>query len=385
MKKKLRIFLVIGGRATSLNGSKIWLRNFYDPLIELGHDVVLFDTDDFAARNGVRPSSPKSKDLLSDYLPRHFAELNRERGFDIFLSYLHNGQIKPAAMASVKNEAVPIINFTTNYHQFELYKEIAKIVDCNIYISKIAKGGFDSIGVHSYYMPLAASPTFYHPSSMKSREISFIGSAYGVRPYCLWRVLQNGIDLNIYGPGWKVEGRFGARLHTVMRKARFMKDFLSGSVGGSSKGLAALEKELGSSIVEEIERSYKSALHAPLNDDAYVRLLAESAIVINFNESRFDHDYMNHRVLLGCNLRDFETPMSGTFCLTEYSEELSSFFEDGKEVVSFRNEFELVDKLKYYIDHETERERIAAAGRNRALRDHTWRKRFENFLSTLEL
>ena len=84
-----------------------------------------------------------------------------------------------------------------------MYKEIAKLANLNIFITKIAKEGFDGIGASSYYMPLAANPDFYKPSRNKTNHIVFVGSTYGFRPYYNWRILQSGLELKIYGPGWK--------------------------------------------------------------------------------------------------------------------------------------------------------------------------------------
>lgn len=382
--KSYRIFLVLGGRATSLDGSKIWLRNLYDPLIDLGHDVTLFDSDEFSLKNGAPVFSAKAKELLSNYLPDHFSHLCREKKFDIFFSYLHAKQIDPQVYHAIKKEGVFIVNFTTNYHQFDLYREIAKIVDYNIYISRIAKEGFDQAGARSYYMPLAANPSFYKPSARKTNEASFIGSVYGVRPYYLWRVLQNDIDLSIYGPGWLTRKDSASWLRKALRRVKAVKTAFQESGYGLDRKIVRLDEQLRLKIVQKLNVDHGKAPHAALSDEEYPRVLAESAVVINFNESRFNHDFLNHNVLLGCNLRDFEIPMSRTLSLTQYSDELSSFFEDGKEVVSFRNEFELVDKVKYYIAHKTEREQIAKAGYGRALKDHTWQKRFEDFFGELK-
>jgi spore maturation protein CgeB len=131
----------------------------------------------------------------------------------------------------------------------------------------------------------------------------------------------------------------------------------------------------------EINKKYSNSIFPSLTDNEFANKLSNSAIVINFNESRYNNDYLNHNVLFGCNLRDFESTMSGTFSLTQYSEELYDFFEEGKEVVSFKNEFELVDKLKYYKAHPIEREKIAYNGYLRAIKDHTWQNRFDKFFN----
>jgi spore maturation protein CgeB len=43
----------------------------------------------------------------------------------------------------------------------------------------------------------------------------------------------------------------------------------------------------------------------------------------------------------------------------------------------------LIDKSRYYLAHESERRAIAEAGQRRALRDHTWAKRFDGLFRIL--
>lgn len=75
------------------------------------------------------------------------------------------------------------------------------------------------------------------------------------------------------------------------------------------------------------------------------------------------------------NMRIFEATGSGVFLLTELHENLSRLFEIGKEIETFRDENELVDKIAYYATHEDEREAIARAGHERCLQDHSMQNR----------
>jgi len=79
------------------------------------------------------------------------------------------------------------------------------------------------------------------------------------------------------------------------------------------------------------------------------------------------------------NMRIFETTGCGVFLLTEYHENLSKFFEIGKEIETFADEYELIDKIRYYLEHEREREEIARLGHERCLRDHSMSKRAGEF------
>ena len=56
-----------------------------------------------------------------------------------------------------------------------------------------------------------------------------------------------------------------------------------------------------------------------------------------------------------------------------------------KEIVLFDSLPELVQKARYYLSHPEERECIALAGRQRAMRDHTWKQRFQTLFASLDI
>jgi len=66
--------------------------------------------------------------------------------------------------------------------------------------------------------------------------------------------------------------------------------------------------------------------------------------------------------------RSFEIPACGTFLLGERTDEHSGFFSEGSEAEFFGSKDELRRKITYYLERPDERRRVAAAGRERALR-----------------
>ena len=80
-------------------------------------------------------------------------------------------------------------------------------------------------------------------------------------------------------------------------------------------------------------------------------------------------------------MRSFEVPACGAFMLAERTAEHQEFFREGEEVGFFSSPQELVDKVRYYLDHASERERMAAAAHRKVTRgNHTYAHRLQQIL-----
>jgi spore maturation protein CgeB len=83
--------------------------------------------------------------------------------------------------------------------------------------------------------------------------------------------------------------------------------------------------------------------------------------------------------------RNFEVPGCGGFLLTGPAENLEDYSRDGEEVVVFRSQQELIEKARYYLEHEKERAAIAEAGYRRTLAEHTYVSRFAEIFERMGL
>lgn len=90
------------------------------------------------------------------------------------------------------------------------------------------------------------------------------------------------------------------------------------------------------------------------------------------------------------NMRFFEILSSGSFQLTNWIPILKDMekeygLKDGKHFVTYKTLDEAVEKAKYYIEHEEEREKIALAGHKKFLEAHTYQSRISKILDTVKL
>jgi spore maturation protein CgeB len=76
--------------------------------------------------------------------------------------------------------------------------------------------------------------------------------------------------------------------------------------------------------------------------------------------------------------RNFEVPATGTFELTEDADDLRDYYKLGEEIVVYKSDKDLVEKVRYYLAHPEEREAIAKRGYERTIREHSIEKRYED-------
>ncbi|HDY72373.1 MAG TPA: hypothetical protein ENH50_11995 [Nitrospirae bacterium] len=98
-----------------------------------------------------------------------------------------------------------------------------------------------------------------------------------------------------------------------------------------------------------------------------------NACKINFNATSL-------QMLGSVNQRVFDVPACGSFLLTDHQEAIEELFDVGKEVVTYRDRGEIPDLLRFYLRNPKEREVIARKGRERILREHTYRHRLNSMI-----
>ncbi|MNI82927.1 Spore protein YkvP [compost metagenome] len=111
-----------------------------------------------------------------------------------------------------------------------------------------------------------------------------------------------------------------------------------------------------------------------------------SKIVLNIHRPS-DEKYNKNRtgiIAKSINNRTFDAASCEAFQLVDSKEELVKHFEEGKEIISYQDNNDLLEKIHYYIAHDEERKRIAKKARKRVLTSHTFQHRIDHLLMKVQ-
>ena len=169
-------------------------------------------------------------------------------------------------------------------------------------------------------------------SSREMRRFQWEGGFVGYWDENRQALLENLVDFDL--------GIWGTRWKNKKRRSRILYPFVRG------KGLYG----------ENVVRFYNAAR-------------------INLNISAWSGGIDS-----GINLRIFYVPACGGFITRDYTEELPEVFKIGEEIEAFQSLEEMRGKLKYYLNHDGVREKIALKGYERVRKDHTFHQRMLELL-----
>ncbi len=133
-------------------------------------------------------------------------------------------------------------------------------------------------------------------------------------------------------------------------------------------------KKYGEILPKNIKEAclYKNCL----GDELY-EILLRSKIIVNITGSYF------YGVYSGITLRFFEAIALKSFLLTDDFPEIHDLFTPGKEIETYSNYEEFVDKAAFYSKNDDSRNKIAAAGYEKFINNYTWNHQARKMLDLL--
>jgi len=233
-------------------------------------------------------------------------------------------------------------------HRVEQGLERASMADAVFFFEGTDRSALSLLNVPHFQVALAADPDLYYPTEIEGYQwdVSFVGQLYDNRLDTLESVLAElPSDSNIK---MHFVGSYRSFWHP-RRARRRVKRY----------SLTSPHLKHG---------SYWS--HAQIN-------------TLN-NFSRICLNILHPQSKDSLNMRAFETCCSGAFLLCQDNEALGDSFVIGREVEAFRTPQEAAAKITYYLQHDGAARKIALAGRERVLSEHTMKTRTQQMLAILE-
>jgi spore maturation protein CgeB len=375
----MRVFEVLQSTAISrIRENKTWYRNLYEPMVDIGCDVILFPAE--KAFSAMRSKNKEKVAEVSDELLKTIKKEHTKKPIDLFFAYLMDNCIDSQVILEIKKMGIPTCNFScNNIHQFYLTENLSKKFDLNLYAEKEAKQSFDSIGATSLWWPMSSNPKYFKPVECSfTYDMSFVGANYATRARYVHHLLENNIDIHAFGPNWL----WGARTKTRSFLKRFK--FLSQTMLARSNQKRAMASGLlfDHDFRVLLGNTYAKQFHSPISDEELIKLYSSSKLSLGILDV-YDKHNPTMQIKRHLHLREFEAPMCGACYCTGYTDELAEMFEPEKEVITYRDSYELLDKVKYYLAQPADRVRIREAARKRALADHTPQQRFKTLFTYL--
>jgi spore maturation protein CgeB len=136
--------------------------------------------------------------------------------------------------------------------------------------------------------------------------------------------------------------------------------------------LAAVKKALGGRFRFHGLTSFKKNLYFILKHGYYglVRPVAFADYVPLYQRAKIGINVHNRGDYTVGGYRLFDLPANGIMQISDGGSYLEQFFSVGEEIVSYHGADDLIDKVRYYLLHDEEREEIALNGFRRVQKDY---------------
>ncbi len=307
----------------------------------LGNDLIVFDDREHLIPGRIRKHIKWLNELDLRHINQQFVSLALEKKPDIAL--IGGGdRINLHSIKILNNHSIKTVLWTTDVPKN--FKKMSEVGSAYKYI--FCQGSeaielFSEVKIqNAHWLPMACDPNFHHPVELTHKEhekygndIAFVGSYYPNR-YRLLKKLS-GFDYGIWGPGWG----------NIIQPSNF--------------------------------QTHIRGEHTPQSE--WVKIYSASKIVLSIHFQELENRFPVYQA----SPRIFEAMACGAFVISDYQKDVFSLFKDEKHLVGFKTIAELIKKIKYYLNHSEEREKIANCGRQEVLKNHKYVNRIEKLFSVV--
>jgi spore maturation protein CgeB len=280
-------------------------------------------------------------------------ELIKKEKPDFFFTVMFTEELDKEILKEIKRYTKSVAWMCDDHWRFHNYsKNYAPYFSLIITTYSKAVGWYNEAGFTNVIRSQwACNPDYWYLVDVeKDIDVSFIGQKTRSRERIVDMLRDGGI--NVYVRGWGWDG-----------------------------GKATTEE-----ILDIIGRS---KINLNINNSLPLfsfKRIARLFLKRSVNKLKFSFDFWNNIqsvVNMGIpqiKARPFELSGCGAFVISGYADDLDSYYKENEEMVFYRTLPDLIYKIKYYLLQEEGRVKIARAGYERTLREHTYEKRFKEIL-----
>lgn len=272
-------------------------------------------------------------------------------------------------------------------------------------------------GLRTYYLPMAAPIGCKTQQWKKNKDdylcdVSFVGSLYSEMHNNMYRHMENAgayergfldalvqIQKNVYGYHFLEESL--REQPDLVKKIQSVCPIYARGDGLESaewtlahyflsRRVTALERtEILHRIGEQYGKDYRIHLYTP-EDTAIAGIQHQGKADYYtqapniFASSKINLNITLRSILSGIPLRAYDIMGSGGFLISNYQEDFLEYFDENEDFVIYYDYEDLLEKIKFYLGHDDERERIAQNGHRKVAAQHTYLHRVEQMLGTID-
>ena len=335
-----KVILVAG----SLDPAKSYeYYNFQKPLEKLGHAVLPFDFIEVMHAHGRQEMNWKLLAAVKSDQP------------DVVIFVPQTDQFIPEIVDEIGRLAI-----TLGYFFDDMWRiEYSRFWACHFnFVTTSDVNGlrkFREAGVTNViYSPFACNTDVYCKRNLpKTYDVTFVGQYHPHREWYLDYLKKVGINVRVWGTGWPSSMINLEDMISIFNQSRINLN-LSNCVSLDARYLFTPFRPIKSTL-----RAWRQGMH-----------------VIGRTDMKTVEQVKG---------RHFEINACGGFQLSYYVEGLERMYSIGEEIALFVSPEDLIEKTRYYLKHEEEREAIAKRGYLRTQSDHTMEKRFADLFDAIGL
>ena len=299
---------------------------------------------------------------------------HNKKPISCFLSYLYPHQVEEQAIREIQKMGIPCVNFfCDNVREFTSAPKEFAVFDLNWVPEYKALTLYKKAG-HQYIhlpMPMWVEPKNRNLPTIETNGVSFIGSVDVQRVLLFEEAVKKGLQINIYGKGWKDE-----RVETIIHEKNIDKSGVKQTLVNQMVflkrfGLAGFFRKMSQRNLQfNPSTNLEKSLKGKLTFEDYVTITKESAVTLGVNRYPSYHYPLNSPNTYS-RLRDIEAPMLGACYLTEWTEGIDKLYEVGKEIEVYSNAEDLKEKAIRLLADKQKRMVLRRGGQERALKQHS--------------